>query len=296
MCNVSLSGQACIQTSFFGWLAVHPTVFSQTFLTARSGMVYLSGENFQKRSLHHRRSDILNLTHWHAGDLRFSHIWRGAGREVGRGVGCRFGGLTWSPRSDSFPWRFALCSLWWAGRVQASCCIWCSSRCSHENLLSKTGRAHPSVQHNYLGLALIWGRGKKKAYARMELVSTQERSRGGRLSRWSCLHEWRWEEQDLAALYLTRVYMRELRLMFCHLWLLNWGQEAHCYITGSQSCRVCTLMPLRTVAHRARFCTWVCERLTVDLVHRCVVFLLSPWALIYIYAIWVNNRAAKFSI
>lgn len=93
--------------------------------------------------------------------------------------------LTWSPRCDSFPWWFALCSLWWAGRAQASCCIWCNSRCSHENLLSKTDPSHPSVQHsNYFSLTSICLQPeKKKPYVRSELVSQPERSRGRRLSR-----------------------------------------------------------------------------------------------------------------
>lgn len=61
---------------------------------------------------------------------------------------------------------------------------------------------------------------------------------------------------------------------------------------GGQSCRDCTLMPFLYVGVReARRGSWC-----VDLVHRCVLFLLPPWALIYIYAIWGNNQAAKFSI
>lgn len=44
------------------------------------------------------------------------------------------------------------------------------------------------------------------------------------------------------------------------------------------------------------FLLWACENTTLELVHGCIRFILSPWALIYIYVIWVNNHAVKFSI
>lgn len=128
---------------------------------------------------------------------------------------------------------------------------------------------------------------QKKPYMHSELASQPGRCRGGRLSRWSCLQE----QQDWLPWTHTCIYTGAADdLLLSVAPKLRTGSPLLHH--GGQSCRDCTLMPLCP----ACFSTWVCKRHTVDLVQRCVVFLLSPWALIYIYAIWVNNHAAKSSI
>lgn len=171
--------------------------------------------------------------------------------------------------------------------------MWCNSRCSHENLLSKTEPSHPSVQHNYFSLTSICLQTKKKknltcivSWCQSQKEAEDDGCHGNHVCNSSSSSSRIWPLSTNTCIY-TRAGTDHLSSVAPKL---RTGSPLLHH--GSQSCRDCTLMAFCA----ACFSTWVFKRLTVDLVHRCVVFLLSPWALIYIYAIWVNNQAAKSSI